>query len=224
MALTFWSEASPEARKALVAAAMGWLLDAFDVMLYALILTSVIEELGLTPGAGRADGVADARRVGGRRAGLRRARRQARTHARAVAQHPALFGVHVRVRVRAEPLAVRDLPRPARPRHGRRVGERRDARQRNVAGEASRQGARHHAELLGDRLRPGRDRRRDRAAALRMARGVLRRHPSRALHALDSAQRERTGDVDRQASRVHRAPGAGRSRSSRCASRSSSPR
>jgi hypothetical protein len=36
-------------------------------------------------------------------------------------------------------------------RHGRRVGERRNARQRDVAGEASRQGARHHAELLGDR-------------------------------------------------------------------------
>ena len=48
----FWREASPEARKALVAAAMGWLLDAFDVMLYALILTSVIEELGLTRAQG----------------------------------------------------------------------------------------------------------------------------------------------------------------------------
>ena len=33
---TFWREASPEARKALIAAGMGWLLDAFDVMLYAL--------------------------------------------------------------------------------------------------------------------------------------------------------------------------------------------
>ena len=50
--LTFWREASPEARKALVAASMGWLLDAFDVMLYALILTSVIKELGLTPAQG----------------------------------------------------------------------------------------------------------------------------------------------------------------------------
>lgn len=48
----FWREASPEARKALVAASMGWLLDAFDVMLYALILTSVIEELGLSRAQG----------------------------------------------------------------------------------------------------------------------------------------------------------------------------
>lgn len=44
----FWKEATPEARKALVAASAGWLLDAFDVMLYALILTAVITDLGLT--------------------------------------------------------------------------------------------------------------------------------------------------------------------------------
>ena len=46
--LTFWEEASPNARRALVAASLGWLLDAFDVMLYALILTAVIQDLGLT--------------------------------------------------------------------------------------------------------------------------------------------------------------------------------
>ena len=44
----FWKEASPDARKALVAASLGWLLDAFDVMLYALILTAVIQDLGLS--------------------------------------------------------------------------------------------------------------------------------------------------------------------------------
>ena len=48
----FWEEASPDARKALWAASMGWLLDAFDVMLYALILTSVIADLGLTRAQG----------------------------------------------------------------------------------------------------------------------------------------------------------------------------
>ncbi len=46
--LGFWKEASPEAQKALVAASLGWMLDAFDVMLYALILTAVIEDLGLS--------------------------------------------------------------------------------------------------------------------------------------------------------------------------------
>ena len=46
--LGFWKEAGPEARKALVAASLGWMLDAFDVMLYALILTAVIADLGLS--------------------------------------------------------------------------------------------------------------------------------------------------------------------------------
>lgn len=48
--LTFWFEASSDARRALVAAALGWLLDAFDVMLYALILTSVAKDLGFSLG------------------------------------------------------------------------------------------------------------------------------------------------------------------------------
>jgi MFS family permease len=50
--LTFWSEASPEARRALLAGALGWLLDAFDVMLYALVLTSVAKDLGFSLGVG----------------------------------------------------------------------------------------------------------------------------------------------------------------------------
>lgn len=50
--MTFWREASPEARKALIAASLGWLLDAFDVMLYALILTAVIGDLGIDRATG----------------------------------------------------------------------------------------------------------------------------------------------------------------------------
>src|ERR671912_2000538 len=44
---TFWREASEEARRALIAASMGWLLDAFDVMLYALVLASLMSDLGM---------------------------------------------------------------------------------------------------------------------------------------------------------------------------------
>ena len=50
--MTFWNEASPAARKALIAASLGWLLDAFDVMLYALILTAVVKDLDLTLATG----------------------------------------------------------------------------------------------------------------------------------------------------------------------------
>src|SRR5512145_92017 len=48
----FWHAASPEARRALLAASFGWLLDAFDVMLYALVLTSLMADLGLDRATG----------------------------------------------------------------------------------------------------------------------------------------------------------------------------
>ena len=50
--MSFWNEASPAAKKALIAASLGWLLDAFDVMLYALILTAVVKDLGLSLATG----------------------------------------------------------------------------------------------------------------------------------------------------------------------------
>ena len=49
----WWRRGTPQAKKALFAAALGWMLDAFDVMLYAMVLASVIADLGLTkPQAG----------------------------------------------------------------------------------------------------------------------------------------------------------------------------
>jgi MFS family permease len=44
----WWHHGTPEGRRALIAAALGWMLDSFDVMLYALVLASIITELGLT--------------------------------------------------------------------------------------------------------------------------------------------------------------------------------
>ena len=46
--LGWWRVAPAPARRALVAAALGWALDAFDVMLFSLTLASVIADLGLT--------------------------------------------------------------------------------------------------------------------------------------------------------------------------------
>jgi len=46
--LGWWHVASSASRRALIAASMGWALDAFDVMLFSLVLASVIAELGLT--------------------------------------------------------------------------------------------------------------------------------------------------------------------------------
>ena len=46
--MTFWKEADATARRALIAASLGWMLDAFDVMLYALVLSSVRADLNLS--------------------------------------------------------------------------------------------------------------------------------------------------------------------------------
>jgi MFS family permease len=44
----WWSAGSPDAQRALIAAGLGWMLDAFDVMLYALLIPSIISDLGLS--------------------------------------------------------------------------------------------------------------------------------------------------------------------------------
>ncbi len=46
--LDWWRQATPEARRALTTASFGWLLDSFDVMLYALVLASLILDLGIS--------------------------------------------------------------------------------------------------------------------------------------------------------------------------------
>jgi MFS family permease len=43
----WWASATPEARRALLAAGLGWMLDAFDVMLYALVLAALMTDLGI---------------------------------------------------------------------------------------------------------------------------------------------------------------------------------
>ena len=53
---SWWREGSPQARRALVAAGLGWMLDAFDVTLFAMALPAVRAELGLSAAAGGALG------------------------------------------------------------------------------------------------------------------------------------------------------------------------
>jgi MFS family permease len=44
----WWRAGDADARRALIAAALGWMLDSFDVMLYALLLKSMMPELGMS--------------------------------------------------------------------------------------------------------------------------------------------------------------------------------
>lgn len=46
-AFGWWKSADAEARRALVAASLGWMLDSFDVMLYALVLAALMLELNM---------------------------------------------------------------------------------------------------------------------------------------------------------------------------------
>ncbi len=50
--MKWWREADRDARRALAAGMFGWMLDAFDVMLFALVLPAVRADLGLTSAQG----------------------------------------------------------------------------------------------------------------------------------------------------------------------------
>lgn len=52
MTLGWWRQADIDARRALLAAGIGWMLDAFDVMLFALVLPAVTADLHLTKAEG----------------------------------------------------------------------------------------------------------------------------------------------------------------------------
>ena len=41
----WWKESSPAARRSLAAASLGWMLDSFDVMLYAMVLAALMRDL-----------------------------------------------------------------------------------------------------------------------------------------------------------------------------------
>jgi MFS family permease len=45
--LGWWRAGSPQGRKALAAGSLGWMLDSFDVMLYALVLAALMKDLGM---------------------------------------------------------------------------------------------------------------------------------------------------------------------------------
>ena len=43
----WWKEASPDARRSLIAASFGWMLDSVDVMLYAMVLAALMSDLAV---------------------------------------------------------------------------------------------------------------------------------------------------------------------------------
>jgi len=45
--MAWWRAGTSEGRRALVAGSLGWMLDSFDVMLYALVLAALMKDLGM---------------------------------------------------------------------------------------------------------------------------------------------------------------------------------
>ena len=182
----WWREGSAAGRKALVAASMGWALDAFDVMLFSLTLASVIADLGLTKT--QAGALGSVTLLGGAAGGLifgHIADRFGRT--RALMASVLIYSVFTaravsrrtsgssRSFARCSGSAWAASGRAARrssPRHGRRDFA--DARSASCRA----------------RGRSGLPRRRwssASSAALRMARRVLRRRAARVVHVLGAA-------------------------------------
>jgi MFS family permease len=52
MIFQWWREGTPAGRRALIAAAMGWMLDSFDVMLYTLVLPALMKSLSIDSAVG----------------------------------------------------------------------------------------------------------------------------------------------------------------------------
>lgn len=188
----FWHAASPEARRALLAASLGWLLDAFDVMLYALVLASLMSDLGMDRATGGLLGsiTLAASAAGGILFGVI-ADRWGRT--RALSLSILIYSVFTAAcGFRAHRDRARDLPHLPRHWLRRGMGERRGAGVGNVAARASRQGPWPDAVVLGDRLRCGRYRHGSRPATVWLACGVLCRRAAGPLHTLDSPPHHRS--------------------------------
>ena len=195
----WWRAGTPEGRRALVAGSLGWMLDSFDVMLYALVLAALMTDLGMakfTAGLlGSVTLVASA--VGGLVFGVV-ADRYGRT--RALMASILIYSVFTAACGLAQTVAQLAVFRIFLGLGmGGRVGERRGAGLRDLAGRAPRQGARLHAERVGRRLRPRGACRGGGHARLGMAGRVLRRRAAGAADGLGPAARRGTSPVAREA-------------------------
>lgn len=56
ISMRWWREGTADGRRAVIAAGLGWMLDAFDVTLFALVLPALRSELGLSTAGGGALG------------------------------------------------------------------------------------------------------------------------------------------------------------------------
>ena len=193
--MNWWRSAPASARRALVAASLGWMLDAMDVLLYSFVLDHIRREFALSD---RTSGLLIAlplasSALGGALFGWL-ADRIGRT--RALTASIAVYSLATAACGLAQiGRAACALPYRARARYGRRVGHGRRARRRDLAGRAPGQGAWPDAERLGGRLRGRGCGQRAGAAGLGLARRVSGRRRAGAAHPLDPAFGRRVTSV-----------------------------
>ncbi len=188
-------------RRTLFAGGLGWMLDAFDVSLYSLVLTHLMRDFGMSPALG---GLLNsltlvASAFGGFLFGLL-ADRIGRTRSlmATILIYSAASGA---CGLSANRAAVGDFSVHPRTRHGRRMDHRRGADRRNLASRTSRKSPRPDAIVLRNRRNDRGGRRGFRAASVRLANCFLRGDYACAFDLLDSEARSRAGDLEGEGSR-----------------------
>ena len=144
-----WRGATAAQRRVVIAAALGWMLDAFDVMLYSIVLATLMRRFRHEPDDGGAAERVDADCFGAGRAVVWSAGGQVWAATDAEREHPCLFGVHVCVRPFDDDHNAGGVPVPARAGDGRRVEYGRGTGGGDVALGSARTGAGDCAEQLG---------------------------------------------------------------------------
>ena len=180
-------QATPGQRRTLLAASMGWALDAFDAMLYSLVLALLMRDLGMSKTLAGSLGTLTllASGIGGVLFGF----------LAADGQHSDVLDLFLRLWTGDDDHDARGGPIRPWPRDGRRMEYRRDSGRRELAHGISGEGYFHRAEFVGIGIRGRRPRRWSSSTLLRLASGVLCRNLAGNHHIVDSAQRAGIGDV-----------------------------
>ena len=193
-----WLRSAPApARRALLAASVGWLFDGFDVMIYSMVLTALLADFGISKTTGGVLGSLTllASAGGGVLFGMIADRYGRRTGLISSVLTYSLFTAACGLAQTVWQLAV------CRFVLGLGMGGAWTTGAALVSetwpDRASRQSRRPHAERLGGRLRFGGCAGGDRAAPVRLAGDVLHRRAAGAGGGLDAQGPERVGDVDR---------------------------
>jgi MFS family permease len=198
-----FSQITSAQRRTLVAAALGWMLDAFDAMLYALVLAHVMRDFGMSKGtAGLLNSLTLlASGIGGVAFGFI-ADRLGRK--RALMLSILTYSVCSFASGLATSVLMLAIFRFIL---GLGMGGEWNTGATLVAETwptELRQSYFHRAKLMGDRLRAGRFHSGNGFALRGLADGFLRRHSPRAGRSVDPAQRTRVGNVAAAQTRTDR--------------------